>query len=88
MIEENHKNKGFGRSFEKGWDKLPLSEVKAARTELMRVLGIGSRKSFISYKKGRRDMRVSQAIAVEMVFMRHGVTACWSTERTEGENEK
>lgn len=79
--------KGFGCGFERGWEQLSIKELRGAREEIMHILNIKRRESFIAYKKGRIEMRAQQAVEVTELFHSYGVVEVWDTEEKEKENE-
>jgi hypothetical protein len=49
-------------------------DLKEAKKELCEALGINNRVSFYMYKNGKIEPKASQAVAVETVFKKYGIT--------------
>ena len=68
--------------FEKGFKQLRQVDVERATVDLWKALGINNRSTFRLYRKGLREMKVSQAANVREVFRSYGirVTNIWGNE--------
>ena len=65
------------QGFRRGLLQVRMGDFKQVRGELMEALGVRNRTSLAEYASGRRELRVSQAAAVESLFNRYGVTNIW-----------
>ncbi len=73
--------------FDKAYGKVPVSEVKNVREELIAVISPGRISTFYKYLScGCRDIRLPLFEAITEVFVRHGIPAkkVWRTELIEG----
>ena len=68
--------------FEKGFKQLRQVDVAQATEELWKALGINNRSTFRLYRKGLREMKVSQAKNVREVFRSYGIPVkkIWGNE--------
>ena len=66
--------KDYKEGFNAGFMQLRQIDVEAATKELWQALGINNRNTFAAYKFGRIEPKASQAVAVELVFRKYGVT--------------
>ena len=64
----------YKEGFNAGFMRLRQIDVEAATKELWQALGINNRNTFAAYKFGRIEPKASQAVAVELVFRKYGVT--------------
>ena len=64
----------YKEGFNAGFMQLRQIDVEAATKELWQALGINNRNTFAAYKFGRIEPKASQAVAVELVFRKYGVT--------------
>ena len=73
---------GSFKGFEKGFRQLRQVDVEQATADLWKALGINNRSAFRLYRKGLREMKVSQAANVREVFRSYGipVTNIWGNE--------
>ena len=72
---------GF-KGFEKGFRQLRQVDVEQATADLWKALGINNRSTFRLYRKGLREMKVSQAKNVREVFRSYGIPVknIWGNE--------
>ena len=70
----NERNDNLQEGFNAGFMQLRQIDVEAATKELWQALGINNRNTFAAYKFGRIEPKASQAVAVELVFRKYGVT--------------
>lgn len=52
-------------------------DIKEARKELMRALGITSNVSFLNRMNGKVEPKISEAKAIERVFAKYGIKNVW-----------
>lgn len=64
----------YQKGFNAGFMQLRQMDVPQATKELYKALGIKNRESFRYYKDGKIEPKASQAVAVELVFKRYGIT--------------
>ena len=64
----------YKAGFNAGYSQLQLKDSVAATDELWEALGINNRESFRFYRIGQIECKVSQAVAVEEVFRKYGIT--------------
>ena len=64
----------YKEGFNAGFMQLRQIDVEAATKELWQALRINNRNTFAAYKFGRIEPKASQAVAVEWVFRKYGVT--------------
>lgn len=65
--------------FLKGLGQVKEKDSANIRTELMTALGVSSRMSLSNYSRGLIEPKVSQALAVEQVFNKYGITEIWDS---------
>lgn len=65
----------YKEGFNAGLQQLRQKDVAACTKELWTALGINNRNSFTQYKTGKIEPKASQAVAVELVFHKYGVTS-------------
>lgn len=65
-------------SFQPGWDQLTKKQAVKVREEIMSALGI-NRTAFYQRLRGETEPKVSEAVAIEKVFKKYGVTKIWGT---------
>lgn len=64
-------------SFQPGWDQLTKKEAVKVREEIMAALGLTSRDGFYKRLRGEFEPKVSEAVAIEKVFEKYGITNIW-----------
>lgn len=64
----------YKEGFNAGFMQLRQIDVEAATRDLWEALGVKNRNSFAAYKSGKVEPKASQAVAVELVFRKYGVT--------------
>lgn len=64
----------YKEGFNAGYMQLRQIDVEAATFELWLALGVNNRNSFAAYRYGKTEPKASQAVAVELVFRKYGVT--------------
>jgi hypothetical protein len=66
---------GFSNAYQKliAYSILNKFDIKQARKELYKALGINNSVSFSQYKRGKIEPKAGQAAAVEKVFMKYGI---------------
>jgi len=64
----------YNRGFLSGYHQLQLKDVKSFQQEVWEVLGIKNRNSFSQYKLGKIEPKANQAVAIEAVFAKYGIT--------------
>lgn len=76
MSETSPYKEGFESGYRqlKGYALINGFDIKAATLELWQALGINNRNTFLFYKKGKIECKASQAVAVELVFRKYGIT--------------
>lgn len=65
--------------FLKGLGQVKEKDSANIRTELMNALGVSSRMSLSNYSRGLIEPKVSQALSVEQVFNKYGITEIWDS---------
>lgn len=76
MIKTKQNNKK-ATAFRKGWLHLDPQHQEAVKAAIMQVLEVNTYASFLNYKNGKREMKKSQANAVEEIFAEYNVTDIW-----------
>lgn len=66
--------KNYKEGFNAGFVQLQVKDVKEATAELWEAIGINNRNSFSQYKNGEIEPKASQAVAIELVFKKYGIT--------------
>lgn len=64
----------YKEGFNAGFMQLRQLDVETATFELWQALGVNNRNSFAAYRYGKIEPKASQAVAVELVFRKFGVT--------------
>lgn len=64
----------YREGFKSGLRQLRQMDVDAATQELYEILGVHNRNTFRYYRDGKREPKASQAVAIELVFRKYGVT--------------
>lgn len=64
-------------SFKNAFDRSPFNERPAIRTEIMAELGIKSRVAFYKRMNGDVEHTRAEAMAIESVFKKRGITHIW-----------
>ena len=64
----------YKEGFNAGFQQLRQMDVPEATKELFEALGINNRESWRSYLSGKIEPKASQAVAVELVFAKYGIT--------------
>jgi len=67
----------YKEGFNAGWQQLRQKDVAECRKEICKVLGVNNRNSFIYYKNGNIEPKVSQAFEIEKIFKKYGITNIW-----------
>ena len=62
------------QGFRAGLNQVRVGDYGAVCKELMAALSINNRTSFAHYASGRQEMKITQAEAVEGVFIKYGIT--------------
>lgn len=66
------------RAFRRGLSNLKVKDVDAVRAEIMEVLGVTTRQSFLRYANGDAvRLDIDAARRIEEIFARRGVRDCW-----------
>lgn len=65
----------YREGFNAGFMQLRQIDVKEATADLWEALGINNRNTFSLYRRGLREPSASQAVSVELVFRRYGITS-------------
>lgn len=68
------KEKNYKEGFRAGFQQLRQMDVKEATAELWKAIGINNRESFRYYLDGKIEPKASQAVAIELVFAKYGIT--------------
>lgn len=71
------KARNYREGFELGFSQLKLADVSQARLLIMKALNINNRNSFFNYKTGKTEVKASQAVKVESVFLKFGIKQIW-----------
>lgn len=64
----------YKEGFRAGFQQLRQMDVEGATLELWEAIGINNRESFRYYLDGRIEPKASQAVAIELVFAKYGIT--------------
>lgn len=64
----------YKEGFRAGFQQLRQMDVEEATKELWEAIGINNRESFRYYLDGRIEPKASQAVAIELVFAKYGIT--------------
>lgn len=64
----------YKEGFNAGFEQLRQMDVKDATRDLWVALGINNRNTFREYRTGKKEPKAGQAVAVEFVFRRYGVS--------------
>lgn len=67
------------KGFLKGLGQVQKKDSANIRTELMAALGVATRMSLYNYSIGKIEPKVSQAIAIEVVFNNYGIKNIWDS---------
>ncbi|MBQ3812859.1 MAG: hypothetical protein II841_04765 [Bacteroidales bacterium] len=66
------------KSFRKGLRELRVKDVAPVKAQLLEILGVTSKQSFIRYADGKvANLDVEKARKIETLFALYGVTECW-----------
>lgn len=66
------------RAFRKGLSEVRVKDVPEVKAELMEILGVTTKQSFIRYADGKvANLDVEKARRIEALFGRYGVVDCW-----------
>ena len=66
------------RAFRKGLSEVRVKDVPAVKAEIMDILGVTTKLSFIRYADGKvANLDVEKARKIEAVFARYGIENCW-----------
>jgi hypothetical protein len=66
------------RAFRKGLSEVRVKDVPAVKAEIMDILGVTTKQSFIRYADGKvANLDVEKARRIEAVFARYGIENCW-----------
>lgn len=76
----------YSQGFERGYSQIRVGDLKKARAEIYKALGINNRTTFAKYLHGEREPKASAAVAVELVFRSYGITEIWG--HAEGKGSK
>ena len=69
------------KSFQKGWNKVPIGSRAEVFKALMSALGLKCRTSLYPRINGTCEPKVSAAEAIEKVFAGYGITEIWDDEQ-------
>lgn len=64
-------------AFQLGWSQVKNCDIKDARKDLMRALGITSNVSFLNRMNGKVEPKISEAKGIERVFAKYGIKSIW-----------
>lgn len=64
----------YKEGFNAGFMQLRQLDVEAATKELWQALGINNRNTFAYYRYGKKEPKATQAVNVELVFRKYGIT--------------
>ena len=67
-------------SFKKGYNKVQRRDLPAIQKELMKALRINNRNSFYLRLNGKIEPKISEAEAIERIFLKFGITDIWGAE--------
>lgn len=74
----NEKRTTTVRAFRKGLSEVRVKDVPEVKAELMEILGVTTKQSFIRYANGNvANLDVEKARKIEALFERYGVVDCW-----------
>lgn len=65
----------YKMGFNAGWQQLRQKDIAECRREICEVLGVNNRNSFIYYKNGNIEPKASQAVGIEKIFRKYGITS-------------
>ena len=66
------------RAFKEGLRKLRVVDVPAVKQEIMGILGVTTKQSFLRYANGRSaTLDVDKAARIQETFSKYGVPDCW-----------
>lgn len=78
MNNEEMNNTTTTRAFRKGLSELRVKDVPEVKAEIMAILAVSTKQSFIRYADGKvANLDVEKARRIEAVFARYGVADCW-----------
>lgn len=63
--------------FTKGLSQLKVCDVPAVKAEIMEALGITTNVSWINRRSGKIEPKISEALAIEEIFAKRGITDVW-----------
>lgn len=64
-------------SFEKGFNKVSIKHCKTLRSDLKFALKINSTPAWLNRLRGKIEPKVSEARAIEAIFLVHGIEDIW-----------
>lgn len=66
-------------SFKLGFSQVKRKDAKEVRERIMQALGLTTRASWYARLNGGVEPKVSEARAIEEVFMKFGITKVWGS---------
>ena len=63
-------------SFKPGWEQLTKKQAVLVRNEIMEILNL-TYDGFYKRMRGEVEPKVSEAVAIENVFKKYGITNIW-----------
>ena len=77
-MDKNKQQIPTTRAFKEGLRKLRVKDVPEVKAEIMAILGVTTKQSYIRYANGRAaNLDVTKAARIQEVFAKHGVPDCW-----------
>jgi hypothetical protein len=78
IMEANDNQKEVVRpSFRAAFDRLPRNKVSEVRERIKKVLNAKTDKTFYDCMAGTREAKISEAQAIEAIFVEYGIVLMW-----------
>ncbi|MDR1459698.1 MAG: hypothetical protein LBI60_05745 [Bacteroidales bacterium] len=74
---ENIEKKPYKKGFNKGFLQVKLGDEETVKKEIEKALSAKNRNTFYVYKKGVVECKASQAVEIECIFRKYGITDVW-----------
>ena len=75
---DNKQTPNTTKAFRAGLRKLRVIDVPAVKQEIMGILGVTTKQSFLRYANGRSaTLDVEKAARIQETFSKYGVPDCW-----------
>jgi len=73
-------------SFKRAYRRIPKGDIRSVLDRMQNIFNVESDASVYVYIRGKREPKVTEAIAIERLFEEYGIAINWNCEEQEKQN--